>query len=99
MSVPVADFIFRTVAGGLTGVLYLLTNLRSFLGLRSRLRSPSADEIKGLLEIDTVDAHAQNLYRRQLLLVRRSHFLAAASSSTASVSLAAFCQEKRLTFS
>ncbi len=66
---------------------------------RSRLRDPGADGVKGLVEIDAIDAHAQNLQRRPSLLPRRAHFLAAASSSTASVSRAAFSQEKRLTFS
>ena len=32
-----------------------------FLAPRSRLRDPGADGVKGLLEIDAVDAHAQNL--------------------------------------
>ena len=99
MSLPAADFIFRTVVGGQIWCSQSSHYSSHFPRLRSRLGNPGADEIKGLLEIDTVDAHAQNLYRRQLLLVRRSHFLAATSSSTASVSLAAFCQEKRLTFS
>ena len=57
---PAADFIFRKVVRGKTGVLSLLTTPGSFFGLR--LRDPAADCVKGLLEVDAVDADAQNLY-------------------------------------
>ena len=60
MSLPAADFIFRTAVSGRTGVLSLLTTPGSLFGLR--LRDPAADCVKGLLEVDAVDADAQNLY-------------------------------------
>jgi len=36
--------------------------IRALPGLRSRLRDPVADNVKGLPEVDAVDADAQNLY-------------------------------------
>ncbi len=70
------------------------------------LGDPAIDPGKGGGEVDAVDGDAENLdlFREALLdgsvhFVSSAAFVRAACSSTASVSAAAFSQEKRFTFS